>query len=229
MLSVNVLEFKNICKTYQNGDSAVLVDVCLAIEPGEVIAIVGPSGCGKSTMLHIAGLIDAPNAGNLVICGKDTLNITDNQKTFLRSSYLGFVYQYHHLLHEFSALENVMMPSWILNKNLIKDSEHAKEILCELGMESRLHYMPSELSGGQKQRVAIARALINSPRILLADEPTGNLDPACADLVISDLFKIVKSKKMALLFATHNHIFANMADRVFRIVDCKLEDITRRL
>jgi lipoprotein-releasing system ATP-binding protein len=183
----------------------------------EFVALLGPSGSGKSTLLHIAGLLDDSTDGEIFIYGKNTRNISDNEKTSLRLSKIGFVYQYHHLLHEFSALENVMIPQLIAGISQKHAMDKAKFLLIDVGLGDKFNSLPSELSGGQKQRVAIARALANDPVLLLADEATGNLDPETAILVFEDLMRIMQNTKMAAIVATHNYELAAKMNRRYLI------------
>jgi lipoprotein-releasing system ATP-binding protein len=185
----------------------------LALWPGESVALIAPSGAGKSTLLHVAGLLEKPDAGEIYIGGAATADMDDEKRTSLRRTEIGFVYQFHHLLPEFSAVENVMLPQMI--RGLTKDeaAQRATEILDYLGLAKRVTHRPSELSGGEQQRVAIARAVANGPRLLLADEPTGNLDPRTADHVFEALTQIVRASGLAALVATHNMDLAARMDR----------------
>ena len=176
----------------------------LSLEESEFVALLGPSGSGKSTLLHIAGLLDTPSEGDIVFRGKSVGKMSDDAKTSLRLNEIGFVYQYHHLLQEFTALENVMLPQLMCGISKKIAEEKAKNLLAGLKLSEKFESYPSELSGGQNQRVAIARALANDPALLLADEPTGNLDPETALLVFEDLVDIMQSRKMSAIIATHN-------------------------
>lgn len=215
----NVIELKKVCKRYSTKDSSVLNDISLDVTKSEIIALLGPSGSGKSTLLHIAGLLDSPTSGNIVIDGQKIEELGDNDKTFLRLYKIGFVYQYHHLLQEFSALENVMLPMLIAKKSKKLAIEKSEYLLDLMGLKDKVNSFPSELSGGQKQRVAIARAMINDPILLLADEPTGNLDPETAQSVFSDMLKIMQTKEMSAIVATHNY---NLAKKMHR--QCSIEE-----
>ena len=188
------LELKNVVKTFKQGASKleVLKGVDFAIAPGEIVALIGPSGSGKSTMLQIAGLLEKPTKGDVWLDGQRCSKLGDNARTNLRRDYLGFVYQYHNLLGDFSAAENVALPQMIAGIGQKVANERAKWLLNRMGLGKRLSHRPSELSGGEQQRVAIARALANSPKLLLADEPTGNLDPRTSDGVFLELLSIVK-------------------------------------
>ncbi|MDR2067410.1 MAG: ABC transporter ATP-binding protein [Holosporaceae bacterium] len=217
MYSNCVISLQHIDKQYRKDDIFVLHDISLTVKKAEFVALHGPSGSGKSTLLHIAGLIDDPTDGEIFISGKNTKNIPDNEKTSLRLSKIGFVYQYHHLLQEFSAVENVTIPQLIAGISKKHAVDKAKSLLIDVGLEDKFHSFPSELSGGQKQRVAIARALANDPILLLADEATGNLDPETAILVFEDLMRIVQNTKMAAIVATHNYELAAKMDRRYLI------------
>ena len=210
---------KKISKQYNKTDGFVLKNVDLAF-----VALLGPSGSGKSTLLHIAGLLDLPSKGEIFFEGKSIQKMTDNEKTSLRLKKIGFVYQYHHLLQEFTAAENVMLPQLILGVSKSKARKKAEFLLESVKMEKKFNSYPSELSGGQKQRVAIARALVNDPVILLADEPTGSLDPETAILVFEDLVNIMQNRKMSAVIATHNFdLAAKMQRRYFISEGCLLE------
>lgn len=213
-----ILELQNICKEYPQGTGVieVLKDFSLKLYEGEIIAIVGASGSGKSTLLHIAGLLDKANKGSVIIDGKE-IGSSEKERTTTRRQKLGFVYQYHHLLKDFSARENVAMPSLIAGDDYSQALEDADNLLSKFNLSKRTFNNPGELSGGQQQRVAIARALINNPKILLADEPTGNLDSENADKVIEILIDSVREKKMGAIIVTHNEKLAKKMDRIVRI------------
>ncbi len=213
-----ILELRDICKDYKQGSNMVevLKNFSLTLYPGEVIAIVGASGSGKSTLLHIAGLLDKADSGEVIIDGK-LVTGDDRVKTNMRLNYLGFVYQYHHLLKDFSARENVAMPMLIAGKDYDKALEDADHLLAMLDLQNRTFNFPGELSGGQQQRVAIARSMINHPKIILADEPTGNLDPHSAQTVLELLISTAKKSGTAIILVTHNQNIASMVDRVCRI------------
>lgn len=219
-----VLELTKVKKSYTQGAGAlkVLSDVSLKLKAGEVVAIVGPSGCGKSTLLQIAGLLDVPTGGSLSINGEDVTKASDAQRTEIRRAELGFVYQYHHLLAEFNAVENVAMPLTIAG--VAKDEAHARAeaLLKSLGLGKRLTHRPGQLSGGEQQRAAIARALVHKPSILLTDEPTGNLDPETADTVYDVLISQVKEQGAAMMMVTHNLTLAKRADRILALDKGKL-------
>ena len=197
----------------------ILKGVDLAIWPGEIVALVAPSGTGKSTLLHVAGLLEKPDGGEVYVSGFPTAHMDDSGRTRLRREEIGFVYQFHHLLPEFSALENVVMPQIIRGLRKEEAAVRARELLGFLGLGERLSHRPPELSGGEQQRVAIARAVANAPRVLLADEPTGNLDPQTAGHVFSTLVALVRASGLAALIATHNLDLAARMDRRVTIRD----------
>ncbi|MDR2724187.1 MAG: ABC transporter ATP-binding protein [Holosporaceae bacterium] len=217
-----VMVLENISKRYHKNDAFVLKDVSLSVKKAEFIALLGPSGSGKSTLLHIAGLLDMPTSGSIFVEGKNIQKATDDEKTSLRLLKIGFIYQYHHLLQEFSAIENVMLPQLIRGVSKKSAREKAASLLSDMKLKDKPNSFPSELSGGQKQRVAIARALANDPLILLADEPTGNLDPETAFLVLDDLMQIVRSTGMSIIMGTHNYELAEKMDREFLISEGRL-------
>jgi lipoprotein-releasing system ATP-binding protein len=202
----------------------VFREVSLTLREGEVVALVGPSGAGKSSLLHMAGLLEAPSDGSVVIGGAVASLLPDAERTRLRRDTIGFVYQAHHLLPEFSALENVMMPQLIAGKSKAAAEAEAKRLLDIMGLGARLTHRPAQLSGGEQQRVAIARALANHPRVLLADEPTGNLDPRTAAGVFDALIEIVRTERTAALVATHNLELAARMDRALLLHEGRLID-----
>ena len=195
----------------------VLLDILrgadLSLMPGQAVALVAPSGAGKSTLLHLTGLLERPDKGEITIAGAPTAAMNDAQRTALRRVSIGFVYQFHHLLPEFSALENIMLPQMIMGLSRAEARRRAAELLDYLGLEGRHPHRPAELSGGEQQRVAIARAVANAPRVLLADEPTGNLDPKTSDRVFQALTDLVRATGLAALIATHNMDLAGRMDR----------------
>lgn len=201
-----VLQMERISRSFTQGGNnlTILKDVSFTIHQGEMVALVGPSGCGKSTLLHIAGLLDRPTSGDIWIKNKKHSQSGENKRTMVRRNDIGVVYQQHHLLPDFSALDNVAMPQIIAGKSLETARKAAAKLLDEMGLAERQHHRPPELSGGEQQRVAIVRALCNKPSLLLADEPTGNLDPSTADSVFSLLRKVVKDRGVAMLMVTHD-------------------------
>lgn len=221
------LELKKVTKSFKQGGQIleVLRGVDLDIMPGEVIALTGPSGSGKSTMLQIAGLLDRPTDGDIYLDGQKCSKMNDALRTSLRRDYLGFVYQYHNLLADFDATENVMLPQLIAGVKVKEAREKAQWLLSRLKLENRLKHRPAELSGGEQQRVAIARALANTPKLLLADEPTGNLDPKTSDAVFAELISIVKETHLSALIATHNLDLADRMDRKVSLKDGKIQDL----
>ena len=220
------LTLKNINKTFRQGNEIleVLKDVNLEIKPKEVVALIGPSGSGKSTLLQIAGLLEKPTDGEVYIDGENCTENSDNVRTMLRRDYLGFVYQYHNLLPDFDAAENVIIPQLIAGVKYKEAQDKAMWLLQRLGLNEREHHRPAELSGGEQQRVAIARALANAPKLLLADEPTGNLDPNTSDNVFFTLLEVVKETGLSALIATHNIDLANKMDRIVSLKDGTLLD-----
>ena len=211
-----VLRLRNIVRRYPSGTGVldVLSGVDLDINAGEFVGLIGPSGSGKSTLLHAAGLLEKPDEGEVWIEGQDCLSLKDNERTAVRRNGIGFVYQFHHLLPEFTALDNVAMPLRIAGEGVRASRREAERLLEIMGLSDRLKHQPSQLSGGEQQRVAIARALVNRPRILLADEPTGNLDPNTSAAVFQSLFDLVRIERVAALVATHNHDLQTYMDRV---------------
>ena len=210
-----VLELQKIKRTYGKGETAlpVLKEINLTISAGEVVALVGPSGSGKSTLLHIAGLLDTPTGGTIFVCGQNATKMNDAKRTLLRRDTMGFVYQAHLLLPDFSALENVMMPGLIAGKSPKEAAARAEELLTKVGLKKRMTHRSGQLSGGEQQRVAIARALANRPTLLLADEPTGNLDSKTAESVFGGLIDLVRETGLSALIATHNPDLAARMDR----------------
>jgi lipoprotein-releasing system ATP-binding protein len=215
------LSLRDIKRTFVQGDRRleVLQGVSLDLRPGEIVALVGQSGSGKSTLLHIAGLLERPDGGDVVVDGKSAGAAGDRERTGLRRRVLGFVYQYHHLLPEFSAIENVMLPQMLNGRSRAQARSHAAELLAMVQLKDRSDHRPGRLSGGEQQRVAIARAVANAPRVLLADEPTGNLDASTADTVFRQLLSLVRDTGMAALVATHNPELAARMDRTVALKD----------
>ena len=209
------LELRAVSRTYRTGDATlpVLRGADLVLRPGEIVALVAPSGTGKSTLLHLAGLLERPDSGAVLVDGRDAGTLPDPARTAIRRDAIGFVYQFHHLLGEFSALENVVLPQLIARKPRPAAEARARDLLAILGLGQRTGHSPGKLSGGEQQRVAIARALANAPKILLADEPTGNLDVATAAVVFDALLATVRGQGVAALIATHNPDLAARMDR----------------
>jgi len=224
-MSEPILSLRGVVRDYASGDKTlhVLKNVDLDVFPGEVVGLIGPSGSGKSSLLHAAGLLERPNAGQIVIEGRDCTKDWDGARTRTRLGSIGFVYQFHHLLPEFTALDNVALPLMIAGKPKAAARQRALELLTQLGLAERVEHQPAQLSGGEQQRVAIARALANRPKLLLADEPTGNLDPETSGQVFKSLFELVRSQGVAALVATHNLELAKFMDRVFALRDGHLE------
>lgn len=215
-----ILSLKNICKDYYQGRSVieVLKNINLDVYSGEMVAVVGASGCGKSTLLHIAGLLDAADSGYVHIADISDAEIKDlNNSNNIRLKHMGFIYQYHHLLRDFNAQLNVAMPLLIQGYNKAESMDRAEELLNDLGLGKRLCNLPGELSGGEQQRVAIARALVNNPKIILADEPTGNLDPTTADEVFNLLLERAEKHNTAIIMVTHNHDLASRMHRKYTL------------
>jgi lipoprotein-releasing system ATP-binding protein len=210
-----------IVRTYRQAGEAleVLRGVSLEVRRGEIVALVGPSGAGKSTLLHVAGLLERPDGGEVLIEGAPCGRLGDNARTEIRRSRLGFVYQFHHLLPEFSALENVMLPQMVAGCSPRAARERGRQLLAMVGLEKRAGHRPARLSGGEQQRVALARAIANGPRVLLADEPTGNLDHHTADAVFAQLLALVREAGLAALVATHNLALARRMDRTLELRD----------
>ena len=221
-----VLRITGLARAFVQGGRRleVLRGLDLTIEVGEAVALMGPSGSGKSTLLHAADLLEEPDAGDIMIAGQNCAAMNDGQRTAMRRDHVGFVYQFHHLLPEFTALENVLMPMRLAKLPADEASARAEQLLAELGLADRLGHAPGQLSGGEQQRVAIARALANQPVLLLADEPTGNLDQATAEMVLSELLSIVRGRGLGMLVATHDPLVADRLDRVVRLQDGCLVD-----
>lgn len=224
---VPALRLTAIERRYREGDHFldVLRSANLDLWPGEVVALIAPSGAGKSTLLHVAGLLEKPDGGEVVIGGVDASRLGDAERTRLRRDHIGFVYQFHHLLPEFTALENVMMPQMIRGLSRREAAQRADELLAYMKLGERGAHRPSELSGGEQQRVAIARAVANVPDLLLADEPTGNLDPKTASYVFEALSALVRASGLAALIATHNMDLADRMDRRITLIDGKVVEL----
>jgi lipoprotein-releasing system ATP-binding protein len=222
-----VLALRGLGRTYRTeaGPLPVLRGVDLDLFPGETVGLLAPSGSGKSTLLHLAGLLERPDEGEVYVLGRPAGRLLDVERTALRREAIGFVYQFHHLLGEFTALENVMLPQLIAGRRREMAEARARDLLALVGLEGRLHHLPGKLSGGEQQRVAIARALANGPRLLLADEPTGNLDLATAGRVFEILLEMVRSENAAALIATHNPDLAARMDRRLTLIEGRLHPL----
>ena len=216
-----VLRLERLERAFTQGNRRidVLKGASASFFPGQAVALLGPSGAGKSTLLHIAGLLERPDGGQVLIDGIDCGQLSDNEQTRMRRMEVGFIYQFHHLLPEFSALENVVLPQLILGLSRDRAEARAKDLLGSLGLEERWDHRPAQLSGGEQQRVAIARAVANEPKVLLADEPTGNLDPHTAERVFEQLLKLVRQSGVAAVVATHNLDLAARMDRTLRLME----------
>jgi len=214
-----VLQLLELTRTFRQGDREipVLKGASAELYPGQAVALVGPSGAGKSTLLHIAGLLETPDAGRVIVNGADCSRLGDSERTRVRRIEMGFVYQFHQLLPEFTALENVLMPQMIRGVGRRAGEARAKRLLGMLGLAERLDHRPAQLSGGEQQRTAIARALANAPKLLLADEPTGNLDPTTSGHVFHELLELIQHTGVAALMATHNLALAKRMHRVLRL------------
>jgi lipoprotein-releasing system ATP-binding protein len=223
-MSDTALRLDRVTRMFKEGEGTLEVfrDVSLSVQPGELVALVGPSGAGKSSLLHIAGLLEAPSTGEVLIGNQSASALPDSERTRLRRDTIGFIYQAHHLLPEFDAMENVILPQRIAGKPRKTAEAEARRLLVALGLGERLDHRPSQLSGGEQQRVAIARALANHPKILLADEPTGNLDPRTSGGVFDALLSLVRNEGVAALVATHNYDLAGRMDRTLVLDQGKL-------
>ena len=224
-MSDPVLSIRALERSYVTGAGtlAVLRGADLDVMPGEIVGLIGPSGSGKSSLLHAAGLLERPNGGRITVLGRDCTDLPDRDRTRVRLSTIGFVYQFHHLLPEFSALDNVALPLMIAGVARSAAQARARALLGELGLQDRTDHQPAQMSGGEQQRVAVARALANSPRLLLADEPTGNLDPHTSAAVFENLYELARRTGVAAVVATHNLELARHMDRVFALRDGHLE------
>ncbi|MDO8901607.1 MAG: ABC transporter ATP-binding protein [Phenylobacterium sp.] len=225
MSEAPVLAVRGLERTYVTGDRSltVLRGVDLDVSPGEIVGLIGPSGSGKSSLLHAAGLLERPNAGQIFIEGRDCSTLNERARTRVRLGSIGFVYQFHHLLAEFSALDNVALPMMIAGQDHEAARERAAMLLGQLGLAERVDHQPAQMSGGEQQRVALARALANAPRLLLADEPTGNLDPTTSSEVFDSLYRLARETGVAAVIATHNLELARHMDRVLALKDGHLE------
>jgi len=220
-----VVRIAGLTRSFEQGGVTihVLRGVDLVVEPGEIVALLGPSGSGKSTMLQAVGLLEGGFGGSIAIAGKRAETLGGDARTRLRRNHIGFVYQFHHLLPDFNAIENVVLPQLVAGRSQAEAAARASELLGALGLGERLDHRPSQLSGGEQQRVAVARALANKPDLVLADEPTGNLDEATADKVLAQFLKLVRDEGSAALVATHNERLARLMDRVVRLHEGHLE------
>jgi lipoprotein-releasing system ATP-binding protein len=222
-----VLELRDLRRSYGQGSQQirVLAGASAALWPGQAVALVGPSGAGKSTLLHVVGLLDRADGGQVIVNGRNCMGLSDDARTRIRRTEMGFVYQFHQLLAEFSALENVVIPQLILGRSRRAAEKRATELLSALGLGHRLDHRPAELSGGEQQRTAIARGLANNPKLLLADEPTGNLDPSTSEHVFQELIHLVEATGVAALIATHNLALAARMHRVLRLEGGLLHEV----
>ena len=222
-----VLQLLDLRQTFRQGtrEIHVLAGASVELYPGQAIALVGPSGTGKSTLLHIAGLLETPGAGQVIVSGRDCSAMDDGDRTRVRRAEMGFIYQFHQLLPEFSALENVILPQLILGLGWREAEQRATQLLSSLGLQERLDHRPAQLSGGEQQRTAICRALANRPRLILADEPTGNLDPRTSEVVFQELIGLFRSEGVAALIATHNLELARRMDRVVKMENGLLVEV----
>ena len=216
-----ILSVRNLHRSYKSGPKTlhVMTGADIDIYPGEMVGLIGPSGSGKSTLLHAAGLLEKPNAGEVFINGRECLKLPDDQRTAIRRETIGVVYQFHHLQKEFSALDNVAIPQMIAGKSHKAAETEAARLLGIMGLAERAHHKPSQMSGGEQQRVAIARAISNKPQVLLADEPTGNLDPTTSGNVFQSLFDLTRLEGVSALVATHNMELTKFMDRVLTVKD----------
>lgn len=222
-----ILHLKSISKSYTQGENTlrVLDNIHLTLKAGTMVALIGPSGSGKSTLLHIAGLLDTPDAGEIALHGEALQTASDARRTALRSKEIGFIYQFHHLLPELTALENIILPQQIAGASFTDAKTRAQALLARLGLAERATHLPSQMSGGEQQRVAIARALANQPALLLADEPTGNLDPATSDSVVELLLELAAEQNTAALIATHNMALAKRLHRMVTLQNGKMVEM----
>ena len=223
-----ILMLADVTRTFTQGSRTinVLQGANVQLWPGQAVALVGPSGAGKSTLLHIAGLLEPPTSGRVVINGRDCAELSESDRTRLRRHEIGFIYQFHQLLPEFSALENVVIPQMILGKRRREAEVRAMELLSGLGLGDRCDHRPAQLSGGEQQRTAICRGLANAPKLLLADEPTGNLDPKTSEYVFRELIDLIRQQGVAALIATHNMQLARRMDRVLQMHEGQLVELT---
>lgn len=225
-----IIQIKNLTRTYVDGVEIIALDgVDLDIEKGEFLAIVGPSGSGKSTLLNLIGILDTPTSGTILLKGIDITSMSDKERSRMRNQELGFIFQYHHLLPDFNALENVMMPMLINGIKPAKARQSARQMLEEVGLGDRLYHRSNQLSGGQNQRVAIARALVNNPSIVIGDEPTGNLDSKSSDNIYELLRKLNREHNQTFILVTHDERMAAKTDRIIKLVDGRIIEDSRNL
>jgi lipoprotein-releasing system ATP-binding protein len=226
-----ILKLDNVWRSFKQGprEISVLQGASAELWPGQAVALVGPSGAGKSTLLHIAGLLEQPTRGRVILNGRDCAELPESDRTRLRRQSIGFVYQFHQLLPEFSALENVIIPQMILGRPRRDAEVRARELLTGLGLGERVDHRPAELSGGEQQRTAICRGVANAPQLLLADEPTGNLDPHTSEFVFQELVELIRRQGVAALIATHNMELARRMDRVLRMHEGQLVEVTAHM
>lgn len=225
-----IIQIRNLTRKYVDGVEIMALDgVDLDIEKGEFLAIVGPSGSGKSTLLNLIGILDTPSSGTILLKGIDITGMSDKERSRMRNQELGFIFQYHHLLPDFNALENVMMPLLINGIKPSKARENARQMLEEVGLGDRLYHRSNQLSGGQNQRVAIARALVNNPSIVIGDEPTGNLDSKSSENIYELLRKLNREHNQTFILVTHDERMAAKTDRIIRLVDGKIIEDSRNL
>jgi lipoprotein-releasing system ATP-binding protein len=219
----NIIEIRDLTKIYTDGLGVKALDgLNMTVKRGEFLSIIGPSGSGKSTLLHIIGILDTPTSGTILIDGENVTTMSDKERSRARNEMLGFIFQYHHLLPDFSALENVMMPLLIGGKSKHEAERIARDLLKEVGLEDRMDHRPNQLSGGQNQRVAVARALANSPKIVIGDEPTGNLDSHSSDKIYELLRKLNREHDQTFILVTHDENMAAKTERIVRLVDGKI-------
>lgn len=228
--AIPALRLQGVSRLYRQGDTTLEVfrDITFSLMPGELVGLVGPSGAGKSSLLHMAGLLEAPTSGEIFIGGTAVSSLPERERTRVRRDFMGFVYQAHHLLPEFDARENVILPQLIAGKSRAQADSQAIRLLAKLGLAQRMSHRPAQLSGGEQQRVAIARSLANHPKILLADEPTGNLDPRTAGGVFEALLALVRAEGLSALIATHNYDLAAKMDRTLILDQGRLVDGAKR-
>ena len=223
----NIIECQSLGFSYTEGnkETAVLNNLDFILSPGETVAVLGKSGCGKSTLLNLIGGLEKPSSGSVLINGINISEIKEESRTQLRAKTFGFVYQFHHLLNDFSALYNVCLPLLIKGDNKSSTLAYSEELLTKVGLEHRINHKPSELSGGERQRVAVARAIVSNPECLLADEPTGNLDAECSGEILELILELNKNNTLSLLVVTHDHEIANKMDRIVTLENQKLSNI----